>query len=85
MLRVDFRRDFVAQQTRFIDHLAAGAELDGAVRVALARRERIAERHDEKILDHDLAIDQLATVWQLDRHRHAGICAVERIWNARDG
>src|SRR6266851_2369389 len=75
----------LAHQGGIVDHLAHGAEGDRAVGIAFTRGERIAERDDEEVLDHHLALAQLAAVRQLHRHRDPGARAVERIRDARDG
>src|SRR5262249_28334393 len=41
------------------------------VGIALAGGKGIAHCHDEKILDDHIALDELATVRQLDAHGHA--------------
>ena len=80
-----FRRETGAQQGRLVHHLAPGAELHRPIRIAFARRKRIAERHDEEVVDHHLRVGELAPIGQLDRHRDAGLGTIERVGHTRDG
>src|SRR5262249_20831396 len=80
-----FRREAGAQQGGLIDHLAPGAELHRPIRIAFARRKRIAEGHDEEVLDHHFRFGELAPIGQFDRHRDAGLGTIERVRHARDG
>ena len=84
LLRLE-RRHLVAHQRRIVDHLARRAELHRPVGIAFARCERVAERDDEEILDHDLALDEFAPVGQLHGNGNARVRLVERPGHARDG
>jgi hypothetical protein len=75
----------VNEARRIVDHLAIRAELHRLVRIAFARGEGIAERHDEEILDHHLVLDELAAVGQLDLDRDSGLGTIDRVGHARDG
>src|SRR5262249_47335701 len=68
-----------------IGRVAAGAELHRPIRVAFARRKRIAESHDEEVLDHHFRLGELAPIRQLDRHRDTGLGTIERVGHACDG
>src|SRR5262249_59430652 len=72
-----FGREAGAQQGGLIHHLASGAELHRPIRIAFARRKRIAESHDEEVLDYHFRLAELAPIGQLDRHPDAGLGTID--------
>ena len=87
-----FRRDFRAHcevfarvgVDRVVDHLARAAEHHWAVRVAVAGRKRIPERHHEQVLDPHVRLDELAAIRQLHIDRNARGCVIKRERHAID-